>query len=195
MLFIDNIHNMSFSREQQYAFHRFLSGENLFITGPGGTGKTFLIREMVKSLRERGIQYQVCAMTGCAAVLLGSGAKTLHSWTGMGLGNGLKESIAHKIAHNRKTLSGIKKTKVLIVDEVSMMSKRIFEAVNLAMKLVKKLQAEFGGIQVIFTGDFFQLPPVGDKDEPDTQRFCFESDDWNSVFNPRCQIQLVKILL
>jgi ATP-dependent DNA helicase PIF1 len=180
---------MSFSREQQYAFHRFLLGENLFITGPGGTGKTFLIREMVKSLRERGIQYQVCAMTGCAAVLLGSGAKTLHSWTGMGLGNGLKESIAHKIVHNRKTSSGIKKTKVLIVDEVSMMSKRIFEAVNLALKLVKKSQAEFGGIQVIFTGDFFQLPPVGGADE-DTCRFCFESNEWTKTFPLKNCIEL-----
>jgi ATP-dependent DNA helicase PIF1 len=51
----------------------------------------------------------------------------------------------------------------------------------------------FGGIQLVFSGDFFQLPPVGDKDEPDTQRFCFESEDWNTVFRPHCQIQLIKI--
>jgi ATP-dependent DNA helicase PIF1 len=179
---------MEFSREQQYAFDRFIIGENLFVTGPGGSGKSFLIQKMVDSLKERGIQYQVCALTGCAAVLLGVGAKTLHSWTGMGLAMGQKEDIVKKIVYNKKTTGSIKKTKVLIVDEVSMLSLKLFEAINSALKVIKKNQAVFGGIQVIFTGDFFQLPPVGNDEQ-----FSFCSNQWLEVFKWENHIELKHI--
>jgi len=179
---------MEFSREQQYAFDRFINGENLFITGPGGTGKSFLIKKMVDSLKERGIQYQVCALTGCAAVLLGVGAKTIHSWTGMGLAMGKKDDIIKKIVYNKKTTGSIKKTRVLIVDEVSMLSLKLFEAINSALKVIKKNQAAFGGIQVIFTGDFFQLPPVGNDEQ-----FSFSSPQWIQVFNWENHIELKHI--
>jgi len=74
-----------------------------------------------------------------------------------------------------------------------MLSLKLFNVLNEIGKAVRGNFKPFGGIQVIFSGDFFQLPPVGDKDEPDTQRFCFESDEWNTIFQPECQIQLVKI--
>ena len=179
---------MEFSREQKYAFDRFINGANLFITGPGGTGKSFLIQKMVDSLKQRGIQYQVCALTGCAAVLLGVGAKTLHSWTGMGLAMGQKDDIIKKIVYNKKTAGSIKKTKVLIFDEVSMLSLKLFEAINSALKVIKKNQAAFGGIQVIFTGDFFQLPPVGNDEQ-----FSFSSPQWIQVFNWENHIELKHI--
>ena len=182
---------MSFSIEQRIAFDRFLLGENLFITGPGGTGKTFLIKEIVRSMKERGIVYQVCAMTGCAAVLLGDGTKTLHSWCGMGLANGHKDAICHKIVHNKKTKGALKKVIILIVDEVSMLSKRIFEALDDAMKSLRKSDAPFGGVQIIFTGDFFQLPPVGNDEE--SSRFCFESINWLQVFPWKNHIELKHI--
>ena len=73
------------------------------------------------------------------------------------------------------------------------MSLKLFNALNAIGKVIRKNINPFGGIQVIFSGDFFQLPPVGNNDEIDTQRFCFESDDWNTVFSKTCQIQLVKI--
>jgi len=184
----NNISSMSFSREQQYAFKQFLLGENLFITGPGGSGKSFLIQKMVESLNTRGLTYQVCAMTGCAAVLLGHGAKTLHSWTGMGLGNGHKEEIVKKVVHNKKTISNLRKTRVLIVDEISMLSLKLFDVLNSALKVIKKNQSVFGGIQVIFTGDFFQLPPIGDDDD-----FCFRSSQWFSVFPWKNHIELKHI--
>jgi len=179
---------MEFSREQEYAFNRFINGENLFITGPGGTGKSFLIQKMVDSLKSRGLQYQVCALTGCAAVLLGVGAKTLHSWTGMGLGTGQKADIVKKIMYNKRTAGPIKKTRVLIVDEVSMLSLKLFESINSALKIIKKNQAAFGGIQVIFTGDFFQLPPVGNDED-----FCFSSPQWINVFSWENHIELKHI--
>jgi len=188
MHFIYIMYIMSFSKEQCLAFQRFLLGENLFITGPGGTGKTFLIKEIVRSMKERGILYQVCAMTGCASVILGDGTKTLHSWCGMGLASGNKDVICNKIIHNKKTKGSIKKVRVLIVDEVSMLSKKIFEALNDAMKILRKSIAPFGGIQIIFTGDFFQLPPIGNDDE--SSRFCFESINWLDVFTWNNHIEL-----
>ena len=179
---------MEFSKEQEYAFERFINGENLFITGPGGSGKSFLIQKMVDSLKVRGLQYQVCALTGCAAVLLGVGAKTLHSWTGMGLATGQKQDIVKKIVYNKRTSGPIKKTRVLIVDEVSMLSLKLFEAINSALKVIKKNQMAFGGIQVIFTGDFFQLPPVGNNEQ-----FCFSSPQWTEVFSWENHIELKRI--
>ena len=182
---------MSLSIEQRIAFERYSSGENLFITGPGGTGKTFLIKKIVGDMRERGLVYQVCALTGCAAVLLGEGTRTLHSWCGMGLAKGTKDAISYKIIHNKKTTGALKKVRVLIVDEVSMLSKRIFEALNDAMKKMRKSAAPFGGVQLIFTGDFFQLPPVGDDDE--SSRFCFESSEWLETFHWINHIELKHI--
>ena len=104
---------MSFSIEQRIAFDRFILGQNLFITGPGGTGKTFLIKEMVRYMQEQGIVYQVCAMTGCASVLLGQGTKTLHSWSGMGLANGNGKAIYEKIIYNKKNKRIIKKSQCI----------------------------------------------------------------------------------
>lgn len=179
---------MSFSIEQRIAFDRFILGQNLFITGPGGTGKTFLIKEMVRYMREQGIVYQVCAMTGCASVLLGQGTKTLHSWSGMGLANGNGKAIYEKIIYNKKTKGSLKKVSVLIVDEVSMLSKKLFNALNESMKYLRKSMAPFGGVQVIFTGDFFQLPPVGNDDE--SSCFCFESMSWSEVFPWENHIEL-----
>jgi ATP-dependent DNA helicase PIF1 len=182
---------MNFSIEQQNAFERYLMGDNIFITGPGGTGKTFLINEIVRSMSVRHKTYQVCATTGCAAVLLGSGAKTIHSWCGMGIAKGSTNEIIQKIVHNKKTVGSLKKVDVLILDEVSMLSKKIFEAINAAFKLIKKSTAPFGGIQVIFTGDFFQLPPIGNDVE--SSQFCFESVNWFEVFPLKNHIELKHI--
>jgi ATP-dependent DNA helicase PIF1 len=80
-----------------------------------------------------------------------------------------------------------------VIDEVSMLSLKLFNTLNEIGKIIRGNQKPFGGIQLIFSGDFFQLPPVGDRDDLDTQRFCFESDDWNAIFHRDCQIQLKKI--
>jgi len=184
---------MELSREQQIAFDKYVQGNNIFITGPGGAGKSALIRMIYQHAYTRFKDIHVTALTGCAAVLLNCKAKTLHSWAGIGLGNGTIEQLVTKIKKNKFAKALWKGTDILVVDEVSMLSLKLFNTLNEIGKAVRGNQKPFGGIQLIFSGDFFQLPPVGDKDEPDTQRFCFESDDWNSVFHRDCQIQLVKI--
>jgi len=184
---------MELSREQQIAFDKYVSGDNIFITGPGGSGKSALIKLINDHAFKKFKSIQVCALTGCASVLLNCKAKTLHSWAGIGLGNGTIEQLVVKIKKNKFAKESWKSTDVLVVDEVSMLSLKLFDALNTIGKAVRGNLKPFGGIQLIFSGDFYQLPPVGDNLEPDTQRFCFESDDWNSTFHRDCQIQLVKI--
>jgi ATP-dependent DNA helicase PIF1 len=200
---------MNLSPEQELALKEYISGKNIFLTGPGGSGKTEIIKQMVKIGEERGRGVQVCALTGCAALLLNCGAKTVHSWSGIGLANGSNHHIIKKLieSKNKNKLQKWTKTDVLIVDEVSMMSKKLFNLLDeIGRRIRKKYDLPFGGIQVIFSGDFYQLPPVpnsyrsgggggGDDDEEDdandASAFCFESDKWNSTFN--CTIQLKTI--
>lgn len=184
---------MELSREQQIAFDKYIQGNNIFITGPGGTGKSALIKKIYSHAYSQFKYIHVTALTGCAAVILNCKAKTLHSWAGIGLGNGTIEELVTKIKKKKTAKTIWKQTDILIVDEVSMLSLKLFNTLNEIGKAVRCNMKPFGGIQVIFSGDFYQLPPVGDSEEPDTQKFCFESDDWNSVFHRDCQIQLVKI--
>lgn len=181
---------MELSAEQQYALDAFSTGENLFITGPGGTGKTKLISYFVKYAEERSCKIDICALTGCASLLLGHNARTLHSWAGIKLAKGPRSQIMASVMKNKKALANWKKAKILVIDEVSMMSEKIFELCENIARIVRKNNRPFGGIQIVCTGDFYQLPPVGTLGEPDTERFCFESEKWSTVFKPENHIQL-----
>jgi len=187
-----NINNLS--PEQKYALYKFNRGENLFITGPGGTGKTFLIRHLINSAKENKKNVQVCALTGCASVLLNCGARTIHSWSGIKLARGDTSKIIESVLRSNRILKNWRSTKILIVDEVSMMSKKIFNILNEIGKRVNHSPLPFGGMQVIFTGDFFQLPPVGNNmNDPGSEDFCFESDEWYKVFALENHIELTTI--
>ena len=184
---------MQFSQEQQLAFDKYIQGNNIFITGPGGTGKSSLIKYIYQDACRKGINIHVCALTGCAAVLLECKAKTIHSWGGIGLGNGTIEQIITKINKNKYAKSNWKKTNILIIDEVSMMSHKLFEILDGVGKKIRKNSKPFGGIQLLFSGDFYQLPPVGNNDEIETTEFCFQSPLWNQTFTLDNHIQLIKI--
>jgi ATP-dependent DNA helicase PIF1 len=184
---------MELSLGQKIAYDKYVNGENIFITGPGGAGKSALIKLIYKHALSRFKDIHVTALTGCASILLNCKAKTLHSWAGIGLGNGSIENYVLKIKKNKFLKAIWRETDILVVDEVSMLSLKLFDMLNAIGKAVRGNQKPFGGIQLIFSGDFYQLPPVGDHLEPDTQRFCFESDNWNSVFHRDNQIELVKI--
>jgi ATP-dependent DNA helicase PIF1 len=184
---------MELSKEQQYAFDKYIQGQNIFITGPAGTGKSELIKKIYYHAITHFKKIQVCALTGCAAVLLNCKARTLHSWAGIGLGNHPIDSLIKKINRNKTAKMCWQSIDVLVVDEVSMFSLQLFDMLNEIGKKIRKNNSPFGGIQLIFSGDFYQLPPIGNKDDPDTQKFCFESLNWNIVFPNGCQIRLLKI--
>ena len=136
---------------------------------------------------------QVCALTGCAAILLQCNARTIHSWSGIKLANGEIEDIVDSIANNKYQRKTWRSTQVLIIDEVSMMSKKIFNLLNIVAKTCRNNIKPFGNMQIIFLGDFYQLPPVNKSDDEDNNKFCFESEDWFNVFPKNNHILLTKI--
>lgn len=181
----------SLSSDQKYAFSKFAKGNNIFVTGPGGTGKTRLIQYIVEYANFIGKSYQVCALTGCAAVLLNCKAKTIHSWSGIKLGKGPADEIVRRIMRNRYIVKSWREVEVLIIDEVSMMSRKIFDLLDQIGRIIRKNPGKaFGGIQLVFTGDFFQLPPIPDYDDPETGEFCFQHPKWSSTFKPADCIEL-----
>jgi|LauGreDrversion4_1035100.scaffolds.fasta_scaffold52707_1 ATP-dependent DNA helicase PIF1 len=177
---------------QEYALQCYENRENIFLTGPGGTGKSSLIRFMVDISNKRKDKVQVCAMTGCAAILLHCNATTLHSWSGMKMAKGKNCEIITNIKNNRKACSHWRKANILILDEVSMLSLRTFELLNEIAIVVRNNKKPFGGLQLVFSGDFYQLPPIGDTEEGSGQ-FCFESKLWNVVFPMDNHIELTKL--
>ena len=184
---------MELSTEQNIVLDALKNGDNIFLTGPGGSGKTALIKYMVQYAEEREKEVQVCALTGCAAVLLGcKGAKTLHSWAGIGLANSDVFNVIDRVARQKHRKKPWVKVDILIIDEISMMSVKLFEILDRIGRRVRKNPGlPFGGIQVVFSGDFYQLPPVGTNNAPETSAFCFESPFWQTTFHRT--VQLTKI--
>ena len=179
------------SQEQRYALQEFENGENLFITGPGGTGKTHFIHVLVANSESRQKIIQVCALTGCASILLGCNARTIHSWSGIRNGKGEIDKIIEDIRRNKKLMKNWREIQILVIDEVSMMSKRIFELLDEIGRNIRHCHHKsFGGIQIVFTGDFYQLPPVGNAGEPGSTEFCFESPIWQETFLEANHIEL-----
>ena len=198
------------SEEQEQALTAFNNGYNLLLTGPGGSGKTALIKKMVETSKASGKNIQVCALTGCAAVLLNCQAKTVHSWAGIGLANGPSDLVIKRIITNKKKTHNWKKVDILIIDEVSMMSQKIFEILDGIARGVRKQQSHlpFGGIQIVFSGDFYQLPPVASSsnskslsiggggygyeyDDSAASAFCFESPLWESTIDVAVQLKKI----
>lgn len=133
-----------------------LSGENVLLTGQAGSGKTWTINEFVKQAKKKHKKIVVTATTGLASSHIGG--QTIHSWSGMGLDDHLHDDYIYTMSETRK--KDIRKTDVLIIDEISMMHDYNLDMVDQAMQLIRENGEPFGGIQVILVGDFFQLPPV-----------------------------------
>ena len=183
---------MALSLDQQRVFDACMRGQNIVVTGPGGSGKSHLIRTIVERMRVHGRQVQVCALTGCAAVLLECGAKTVHSWGGIGLANGEVDRVIDRVCRNKFKRVAWTKVDLLIVDEISMMSKKLFDILDgIARKARHQRAQPFGGLQLLFSGDFYQLPPVGDRAEPDTCAFCFESANWAATFPETVELRKI----
>jgi ATP-dependent DNA helicase PIF1 len=192
------------SAEQLRAFRLFEQGRNVFVSGPGGSGKSFLIRYFVQSLYSRGHIHQVTSTTGCSSILLSNQihvgntgrpivVKTIHSWSGIRLGKGTEEEIIRNVMKNRKAVKEWKRVKTLVIDEISMLSEKLFSVLDTLGRTLRGVDRPFGGIQVVCLGDLYQLSPVGDYGDPASSNFCFESAAWNATFALNNHIELTTI--
>lgn len=164
---------------QKKALEYILSGRNVFLTGPGGTGKTQLIKQFMTNCKNKIQKHPhtsevgVTSMTGVSAILIGG--CTLHSYTGIGLGNAPINILIQRIKKNPKARDRWRNTRTLIIDEVSMLDPELFDNLNTIAKAVRGNTRPFGGIQLILVGDMLQLPVVNKP------AFCFESKTWSEA--------------
>lgn len=168
--------------DEQQKIMRLVTEErkSVFFTGSAGTGKSVLLREIIKSLR---VQHKtqpdrvaVTASTGLAACNV-SGV-TLHSFAGIGLGKEEVPELVRKIKRNQKAKGRWLRTKILIIDEISMVDGDLFDKLESIARIIRNNGRPFGGIQLVITGDFFQLPPVPDHGK--VAKFSFDAATWNT---------------
>jgi ATP-dependent DNA helicase PIF1 len=161
------------TEEQESVCAAALRGESLFFTGNAGTGKTTTMRELITRLTERGSgKVFVTASTGAAAVLCRG--TTLHSFAGIGLGKESAERLIMKLSKAARKRWGQAST--LVIDEISMIDGTLLDKIDAVGRAARRSSRPFGGVQVIVSGDFMQLPPVK------VSRFAFEADVWSTAF-------------
>ena len=154
---------------------------SVFISGKGGCGKSFILKEIMLELQQKQLNYYITVTTGIAAVNIGG--KTVHSFAGICSGTRGSHELISCIQSNAGARERWGKCDVLIIDEVSMMSRDLFERLEIIARAMKKSNKPFGGIQLIFSGDFTQLKPVTTVNLSDEELFCFRSLMWNACID------------
>lgn len=162
--------------EQAKALEILKSGKNVFLTGSAGTGKTHLLNEYISYLKKHKLKVATTASTGIAATHMNG--QTIHSWCGIGINDSLKTSDLKKQKEKKYVVKNVEAAHTLIIDEISMLHQKQFELVNKVLKYLRESNEPFGGLQVIASGDFFQLPPVSKENEPSKEKFCFMAPAW-----------------
>src|SRR3989338_8627697 len=133
-------------------------GHSVYLTGEPGTGKTYVLNEFIGWLRDHGIEPGVTASTGIAATHLEG--TTIHSWSGIGVKDQIGEVDLEHMEQKKMLWQRFANTAVLIIDEISMLSADFVDMCDQVCRHMKRNTAPFGGMQVVFSGDFFQLPPI-----------------------------------
>ncbi|OAA60504.1 mitochondrial DNA helicase [Niveomyces insectorum RCEF 264] len=158
-----------------------IKNASVFFTGPAGTGKSVLMRAIIRELQKKYAKdpekLGVTASTGLAACNIGG--MTLHSFAGIGLGKEDAQTLIKKIRRNPKAKARWLKTKTLVIDEISMVDGDLFDKLSQIGRTIRNNGRPWGGIQLVLTGDFFQLPPVPDREKRDV-KFAFEAATWNT---------------
>ncbi len=168
----------SLTEEQQKAYNAVVSGQSVLITGPGGTGKTFLTRKIIQYFKSANRKIAVTATTGAAAVLVGG--TTFHRWSCLGLWTQSVLELVKQVKMIKYVSVRWNSVDAILIDEVSMMDAELLSKFDKVARSVRNRHTvPFGGIQLVLLGDFFQLPPVSPKGE--RPPFVFLSPSWNSA--------------
>jgi ATP-dependent DNA helicase PIF1 len=163
---------------QKEALDILKTGRSVFLTGAAGSGKTYVLREYISYLQSLDANVGITASTGIAATHMGG--ITIHSWSGIGIRDNLSKSDLQEIAEKKHIRDKIKKASVLIIDEISMIHHFRLDLIDRVIREIKNSVEPFGGIQVVFCGDFFQLPPVHKSYDPEVF-FAYHSEAWKSL--------------
>jgi ATP-dependent DNA helicase PIF1 len=164
--------------DQILALEIMRAGESVLLTGPAGSGKTYVLNEFIKRAKRGGKHVSVTATTGLAATHLNG--NTIHSWSGIGIHDQIPHRFHENLTKSRRDT--IAKTDVLIIDEISMLHDFRLDMVDEITRKVRETDEPFGGLQVILCGDFFQLPPVTRSDQKPGS-FVVNSNVWQE-FDP-----------
>lgn len=166
---------------QKEALEILKTGYNVFLTGCAGTGKTHLLNEYIGFLRKKKIRVGVTASTGIAATHLNG--VTIHSFTGMGVLNDLTKGDLNRILKKSYLSKNLKRTEVLIIDEISMLSGNHLDIADRIMRAFRDDDRPFGGVQVVLCGDFFQLPPIFRSENlySTGTNFAYKSGVWDEL--------------
>ncbi len=171
--------------KQNTALDILKSGKNVFITGSAGTGKTHLLKLYTQYLKERRVYPAIVAPTGIAASHLDG--QTIHSFFSLGIRDSIDEGYVDFLLDKKYLKTRFSKLKILIIDEVSMISPEIFSSMDLILRGFKGTDVPFGGVQVVISGDFFQLPPISKV--PKEKRFAWQSPAWRALELQTCYLQ------
>ena len=162
--------------KQETALKLLKAGENVFLTGSAGAGKTYTLNQYIQYLKARKVPVAITASTGIAATHMNG--MTIHTWAGIGIKDVLTDHDLKNMKERKYLKEHLENAQVLIIDEISMLHAKQLNLVNQVLKYFKESDDAFGGIQVIVAGDFFQLPPVGKNEERNRDKFCFMSEAW-----------------
>lgn len=165
---------MALTPQQQIAYQFMLSGENVFLTGEAGSGKSYLIREFIKDKSPK--EFPILASTGAAAVLVGG--RTFHSFFGLGIMEGGAEQTVQRALKDRRVIKRLQEVKGIIIDEISMISGVTFVVAEEIARMARGKEEPWGGIQIIAVGDFAQLPPVEVGGNPLKRNWAFLQNAW-----------------
>ncbi len=170
---------------QEEALDILKMGYSAFLTGEAGTGKTHVLNAYVRWLRERDIEPSVTASTGIAATHIGGA--TIHSWSGIGVRDKITPFDLDRMEQKKNLWRRFENARILIIDEISMLSGDFLNMLDKVCRNMKRKDTPFGGMQVVFSGDFFQLPPV--TRDGATARYAFDSEAWKELEPVTCYLE------
>ena len=177
-----NTNSYTLNKKQEHALYLFQNKYNIFVTGSAGTGKSYLIQQIILDYLKKGGEKEDIVVTSTTGISsLNIGGRTIHSWSGLQPSTDLTDINAFVlyIRKNNSLLNNWLYTKVLIIDEISMLSNSILDFLENVARKIRGIDTKFGGIQLVITGDFYQLPPVTEE----LESFAFQSKCWKDLID------------